>query len=328
MQDERRRSEQIRVAHQCRAVDARTTIRNENQSQAAALSAGRGRVDLLLEEPCATRHYIVASWGGTGSTNLVSWLRAVTPSGTRVSHVHDVTPPLKLTHLVGGEGVDHNGGYFGTVPVAAAERRRTLVLFIFRDPVASLLSRGLVDIHCRHLQPRHATPGYCHEYGKIEKGFTIDQRVAAYLRHGDGNRYREHWRAYARPAPRDYRLVLLHFSDFFGSFERVRPRLGLPTGTHPPYSTSASGTVAGAEGACPSGASDAARRVKPAPSAALLANLSRAYADLRAEVDACRVGGEGADGHWEPQVVLRMRDNCALLEGGAKVVPMEPASGC
>jgi hypothetical protein len=89
--------------------------------------------------------YYVCSFGGCGSTALA---RHLGQFGERVFHIHSRCPPPQLTE------VDLFTEHFTDVPVDA---RNVRVIFIYRDPVKSILSRFDNPAHIKNIEAEPAT---------------------------------------------------------------------------------------------------------------------------------------------------------------------------
>lgn len=86
--------------------------------------------------------FYVASWGGCRSKMVVEWLKRVNPKAA-VHHIHDPHPPAMLTFS--------DGEKFGTRKVPSGQRKRSVVIFLTREPWESISSR-ISRAHCNHIE--------------------------------------------------------------------------------------------------------------------------------------------------------------------------------
>lgn len=86
--------------------------------------------------------YYVCSWGGCGSKMLCRYL----DNFGKTYHVHSPEPPKKLTKV----GVDTYAEWFSSHELQDVSN--TTVIFLYRDPVRSILSRFRNPNHLKHIQ--------------------------------------------------------------------------------------------------------------------------------------------------------------------------------
>jgi hypothetical protein len=99
------------------------------------------------------RTFYVCSYGGSGSTMLTKYLRLF----GNVEHIHSRNPPDRLTY-VGAKNTNTNTNentyyeWFNSVPIPQHEIEKYTVIYIYRNPVDSILSRFYMKDHLRHIQ--------------------------------------------------------------------------------------------------------------------------------------------------------------------------------
>ena len=95
------------------------------------------------------RTFYICSYGGSGSTMLTKYLRLF----GNVEHIHSRTPPNHLTY-VGSKNTHENvyHEWFNSVPIPHHEIDKYTVIYIYRNPVDSILSRFYMKDHLKHIQ--------------------------------------------------------------------------------------------------------------------------------------------------------------------------------
>jgi hypothetical protein len=94
--------------------------------------------------------FYVCSYGGSGSKMLCKYLNQFGIT----QHIHSRKPPEYLTH---GEVTE----WFGKNKMSDSEIKRTKVIYVYKDPVKSTLSRFKNKQHCRNVQSE------CESFDKV-----------------------------------------------------------------------------------------------------------------------------------------------------------------
>ena len=92
--------------------------------------------------------FYVCSYGGSGSKMLCN---ALSKYGN-VEHIHYRNPPLELEYIGNKNGVKCYREWFNGVKIPKDELHKYTVIYIYRNPVASILSRFYIPEHLEHVQ--------------------------------------------------------------------------------------------------------------------------------------------------------------------------------
>lgn len=151
---------------------------------------------------------------------VAAWLRRWAPHAL-VFHVHDRFPPAKLTYV----REERNTYRFSAKDMTAADAEKTAVIFVYRDPAASISSR-IEKSHCLNIQGVN-----CDTLGRDK-----DMNLIQYVKNGrDDFMLRPHWKAYAEDR-HEYPIIFINSTQLWDPsvFNEIVPKLGLPLNTQPP----------------------------------------------------------------------------------------------
>ena len=90
--------------------------------------------------------FYVCSYGGCGSKMLC---QALTKYSRSVKHVHSRKPPIELEYIGGGECYYE---WFNGIKIPDDKLNDYKVIYIYRNPVKSILSRFKISKHLEHIQ--------------------------------------------------------------------------------------------------------------------------------------------------------------------------------
>lgn len=150
--------------------------------------------------------FYVCSYGGCGSKMLCEALKKY---GT-VKHIHSRKPPEKLEFI----GRDNGGRtyieWFNGVQVPENEINDYYVIYIYRNPVNSILSRFTNPFHLDHIQTNRKT--------------TIDEVIKTSK---DLYGIEEFYNNYTRPGNRNYKIYSIKYEDIFDKQDELSNLLGI-----------------------------------------------------------------------------------------------------
>lgn len=94
------------------------------------------------------KHFYVCSYGGCGSKMLCEALKQY----GKVEHVHSRYPPNKLEYVGNNKGGNTYCEWFNGIKVAKTKLKDYYVIYIYRNPSMSILSRFQIPEHLEHVQ--------------------------------------------------------------------------------------------------------------------------------------------------------------------------------
>ena len=95
-----------------------------------------------------TKNFYVCSYGGSGSKMLCD---ALSQFGN-VEHIHSRFPPEKLEYVGNNHGGNAYSEWFNGINIPDNEIENYYVIYIYRNPSNSILSRFLNPAHLRNIQ--------------------------------------------------------------------------------------------------------------------------------------------------------------------------------
>lgn len=185
------------------AVDHSTLPQLSDSVSEQVLRADALKTIVVQPSPLLSPVFYVCSYGGCGSKMLCSYLSRF---GT-VHHVHSRNPPQRLT----GVGVNVYDEWFNNIEVPEGEILRYKVIYIYRNPVKSILSRFELPGHLEHIQcPNKVTLEDVLREGKDLYGIE------------------EFFENYTSKAGRNYNVYCVKYEDLFENMREFNEVLGLP----------------------------------------------------------------------------------------------------
>jgi hypothetical protein len=150
--------------------------------------------------------FYVCSYGGCGSKMLCEALKKY---GT-VKHIHSRKPPEKLEFIGRDNGGRTYTEWFNGVQVPENEINDYYVIYIYRNPVNSILSRFTNPFHLDHIQTNRKT--------------TIDEVIKTSK---DLYGIEEFYNNYTRPGNRNYKIYSIKYEDIFDKQDELSNLLGI-----------------------------------------------------------------------------------------------------
>jgi hypothetical protein len=139
--------------------------------------------------------FYVCSYGGSGSTMLG---KALSKFG-KVYHIHNRYPPDKLEYVNGRADTPWGGGTFNGIVIPDEELHRYCVIYIYRNPSFSILSRFKLSLHLEHIE--------------ADPTITLDQVLTTKK---DLYKIREFYDNYTVPKKsRNYKIYCIKYEELF-----------------------------------------------------------------------------------------------------------------
>jgi len=154
--------------------------------------------------------FYVCSYGGCGSTILSKYLN----NFGIVEHIHSRVPPKNLEYI--GKNNTQNPVYlewFNSVPIPEKDIHKYKVIYIYRNPVDSILSRFHMKVHLQHIQCKN-------NLLKIKD--VLESKKDLYG-------VEEFYNNYTRPIPcRNYKIHCVKYENFFENIKEFNQIMGIP----------------------------------------------------------------------------------------------------
>lgn len=154
--------------------------------------------------------FYVCSYGGSGSTVLTKYLRFF----GNVQHIHSRVPPEKLKYI-GKKNTTKPvyNEWFNSVSVPDKELDQYKVIFIYRNPVESILSRFDMKIHLQHIQCPNV---------EIKIKDVLEKKQDLY-------NLEEFYNNYTTPnAMRNYKIHCVKYENFFENIKEFNQTMDIP----------------------------------------------------------------------------------------------------
>ena len=142
-----------------------------------------------------SRVFYVCSYGGSGSIMLSN---ALSKFG-QVYHMHNRYPPDKLEYVTGKYNEIMTDGTFNGIVIPDEELHKYVVIYIYRNPSLSILSRFKVSLHLEHIES--------------DPTITLDQVLTTKK---DLYKIREFYDNYTVPnKSRNYKIYCIKYDEIF-----------------------------------------------------------------------------------------------------------------
>jgi hypothetical protein len=154
--------------------------------------------------------FYVCSYGGCGSTVLSRYLRCF----GNVEHIHSRFPPQKLEY-VGKKNTQANiyHEWFNSVPIPENDIHQYKVIYIYRNPVDSILSRFYMKLHLQHIQCKDSTLKIKDILEKKQDLYNVE----------------EFYNNYTIPnMSRNYKIHCVKYENFFENIKEFNEIMGIP----------------------------------------------------------------------------------------------------
>ena len=159
-------------------------------------------------------NYYICSYGGSGSTMLMNYLRHF----GNVFHIHDRYPPQKLCY-VGDHNTDSPvySEWFNKTEIPEDKLDCYRVIYIYRNPIDVIFSRCIKPSgpHVEHL--KHIM---CDNGGLIGLGDVIQNKTDLYG-------LEEFYDNYTMPKNRNYTICCVKYESFFQNISEFNRSLGI-----------------------------------------------------------------------------------------------------
>lgn len=156
------------------------------------------------------RKFYICSYGGSGSKLLTS---ALSRYGM-VYHIHSKKPPSKLEYIGCEKGGNTYHEWFNGVPIPDNELQNYIVIYIYRNPVKSIISRFNNPNHLRHIQVENINIKIDDIVEKMKDLYDINGFYNNYTKPDTNN-------------PRNYKIINIRYKDIFEKQDEISKWLGV-----------------------------------------------------------------------------------------------------
>ena len=154
-----------------------------------------------------TKNFYVCSYGGSGSYMLCDALRQF----GNVEHIHSRFPPEKLEYIGNNNGGNAYSEWFNGIPIPDNEIKNYYVIYIYRNPSLSIMSRFTIPEHLNHIQIDET----------IQLQEVLDTGKDLY-------KLREFYDNYTNPSKkRNYRIYCVKYEDIFDKQDKLSKLFGI-----------------------------------------------------------------------------------------------------
>lgn len=151
--------------------------------------------------------FYVCSYGGCGSKMLCSALNKY----GKTYHIHSRNPPDNLEYIGTEKGGKTYGEWFNGIPIPEEELKNYYVIYIYRNPCFSILSRFDNPKHLEHIQIDNS----------IKLKEVLDSKKDLY-------KIREFYDNYIKTnTKRNYKIFCLKFEDIFDKQDELSKLFGI-----------------------------------------------------------------------------------------------------
>jgi hypothetical protein len=155
------------------------------------------------------KNFYICSYGGSGSTMLANALRKLKVG--IVEHIHSRKPPNKLEYIGKKNGGNVYCEWFNGIPIPEAELENYYVIYIYRNPVYSILSRFHMKAHLEHIQ--------------VNKNIKLQEVLN---KEKDLYKIKEFYNNYTTPNDkRNYKIIAVKYEDLFDKQDELSELLGI-----------------------------------------------------------------------------------------------------
>ena len=154
-----------------------------------------------------TKNFYVCSYGGSGSYMLCDALRQF----GNVEHIHSRFPPEKLEYVGNNHGGNAYSEWFNGIPIPDNELKNYYVIYIYRNPSLSIMSRFTIPEHLNHIQ--------------IDENIQLQEVLDTGK---DLYKIREFYDNYTNPSKkRNYRIYCVKYEDIFDKQDKLSKLFGI-----------------------------------------------------------------------------------------------------
>lgn len=151
--------------------------------------------------------FYVCSYGGCGSTMLTNALNTY----GNVEHIHSKYPPDKLEYVGSNGGGNGYNEWFNGIRIPDDKLREYYVIYIYRNPIKSILSRFFYKAHLDHIQ--------------VDNEITINDIINSSR---DLYGIRQFYTNYTQPNEnRNYKIYCIKYQDLFEKQDEISEILGI-----------------------------------------------------------------------------------------------------
>ena len=151
--------------------------------------------------------FYVCSYGGCGSTMLCSALKKY----GKTKHIHSRKPPDNLEYIGNEKGGNTYREWFNGIVIPKEDLKYYYVIYIYRNPSFSILSRFRKPAHLHHVQ--------------IDESIKIKNVLESKK---DLYRIREFYDNYTKPnEKRNYKIYCVKYEDIFDKHDELSELLGI-----------------------------------------------------------------------------------------------------
>jgi len=151
--------------------------------------------------------FYICSYGGCGSTVLANSLS----NYGEIRHIHSRNPPDKLQYIGNDNGGKCYNEWFNGINIPYHKLENYYVIYIYRKPIKSILSRFTIPQHLEHIQ--------------VDKNIKIDQVINTGK---DLYKIREFYNNYTQTnINRNYKIYSVKYEELFDNQDKLSDILGI-----------------------------------------------------------------------------------------------------
>ena len=151
--------------------------------------------------------FYVCSYGGCGSKMLTG---ALNQYGKAI-HIHSRNPPDKLEYVGSEAGGKVYKEWFNGIPIPEDKLETYYVIYIYKNPIKSILSRFHNPVHLEHIQTKRS----------IKLNNVLTQQKDLYG-------IKEFYRNYTdKKRKRNYKIISVKYEDIFEKQDELSAYLGI-----------------------------------------------------------------------------------------------------
>jgi len=155
----------------------------------------------------STKTFYVCSYGGCGSKMLCQALKKF----GNVEHIHSRNPPDKLEYIGNQKGGNTYCEWFNGIKIPEDEINNYYVIYIYKNPIKSILSRFHIPKHLDHVQSK--------------KGIKIEDVIKTSK---DLYDIKGFYNNYTKPNPnRNYKIYSVKYEEIFDKQDELSNALGI-----------------------------------------------------------------------------------------------------
>ena len=151
--------------------------------------------------------FYVCSYGGSGSYMLTNALKKY----GKTKHIHSRKPPNNLEYIGNEKGGNSYAEWFNGVTIPEEELKYYYVIYIYRNPSFSILSKFKIPEHLEHVE--------------IDKSIKLEDVLDSKK---DLYKIREFYDNYTKPnEKRNYKIFCVKYEDIFDKQDELSKLLGI-----------------------------------------------------------------------------------------------------